>query len=174
LYLGYQSSSVSRAEAENATLFAFAREDAEGFACNITLLEDELVAERGAQEVSEMERWAQFEVLTLLQTWGFELCHAIVGPPQVRHHQSEGMRLAALRHTKMAGELAVLQVMVSTAAELVHEHSPSDTFCVEVVSELAAKFQKMEDQCSQLECLPWGFATYSLGCHSVGLDWLII
>jgi hypothetical protein len=56
LYLGYQSSSVSRAEAENATLFAFAREDAEGFACNITLLEDELVVERGAQEVSEMER----------------------------------------------------------------------------------------------------------------------
>jgi hypothetical protein len=51
----------------------------------------------------------------------------------------------------MARELAVLRAMVSSVAELVLGHSPSDTFHVEVVGELAAKFQKMEDQRSRLE-----------------------
>jgi hypothetical protein len=41
--------------------------------------------------------------------------------------------------------------LVSTSAESVLGHSPSDTFRVEVVSELAAKFQKMEDWPQQLE-----------------------
>jgi hypothetical protein len=49
------------------------------------------------------------------------------------------MRLAALFHTEMVGELAALQVAVSIAAELMLGRLPSDSFCVEVVSELANK-----------------------------------
>jgi hypothetical protein len=37
-------------------------------------------------EVFEREHQEQFEELTLLQTQGFELCHAIVGLPWVRNH----------------------------------------------------------------------------------------
>jgi hypothetical protein len=40
---------VSRAEAENVAALASAREDAEGFACKIALLEDELGTEDLAQ-----------------------------------------------------------------------------------------------------------------------------
>jgi hypothetical protein len=47
--------------------------------------------------VSERERQEQFEELTLLQTRGSELCHAIVGAPRVRNHFSEGMQLVADR-----------------------------------------------------------------------------
>jgi hypothetical protein len=64
---------------------------------------------------------------------------------------SEGVRLVALDHTKMAGDLAVLQVAVSTVVESVLGRSPSDTFHVEVVSELVAEFYKMEDSRSRLE-----------------------
>jgi hypothetical protein len=42
-------------------------------------------------EVSEKERREHFEELTLLQTWGFELCLAIIDPPQVMNHLSNGM-----------------------------------------------------------------------------------
>jgi hypothetical protein len=84
-------------------LLASACVDAKGFARKITLLEDEHVAEHCAQEVSERERQAQFEVLTLLQTRGSELCHSIISPARSRHHLSKGMRLAALRHTEMVG-----------------------------------------------------------------------
>jgi hypothetical protein len=59
-------------------------------------------------EVSEREHREQFEELTLLQTQGSKLCHAIIGSPRVRNHLSEGMRLAVLRRTEMAGELAAL------------------------------------------------------------------
>jgi hypothetical protein len=45
----------------------------------------------------------------------------------------------------------VLHATVSSAAESMLGHSPSDTFCVEVLGELAAEFQKMEDRCSRLE-----------------------
>jgi hypothetical protein len=61
------------------------------------------------------------------------------------------MWLAALRHTEMAGELAVLQAVVSSAMELMLGHSPSDTFHVEVVGELATEFWKREDRHSRLE-----------------------
>jgi hypothetical protein len=61
------------------------------------------------------------------------------------------MWLAALHHTKMAGELAVLRVAVSSAVELVLGCLPSDTFRVAVVGELAVEFQKMEERQSQLE-----------------------
>jgi hypothetical protein len=47
---------------------------------------------------------ACFEELTLLQTQGSKLCHAIVGPPQAKH-LSEGMWLAALRYTEIFREL---------------------------------------------------------------------
>jgi BMFP domain-containing protein YqiC len=44
-----------RAEAENATVLASAREDVEGFARKIALLEDKLATEHRAREVSERE-----------------------------------------------------------------------------------------------------------------------
>jgi hypothetical protein len=98
-----------------------------------------------ALEVFEREHQEQFKELTLLQTWGSELCHAMIGPPTVRHHLSEGMQLVALCRTTMAGELATLRAVVSTTTKSVLGRSPSDTFCLEVVSELATKFQKSED-----------------------------
>jgi hypothetical protein len=98
--------------------------------------------------MSLRERQAQFEELTLLQTQGSKLCHAIVGPPWSRHHLSEGMQLATLRHTEMAGELAAFLVAVSSAMELVLRCSPSDTSRVEVEGELATEFQKVKDRCS--------------------------
>jgi hypothetical protein len=58
------------------------------------------------------------------------------------HHLSDGMSLAALRHTEMAREFATLWAVVSYAAELVLGNLPD---------ELATDFQKMEDQCSWLE-----------------------
>jgi hypothetical protein len=58
------------------------------------------------------------------------------------------MRLLALHHTEMARELAMFWVAVSSAVESVLGCSPSDTSHTEVVGELAAKFQKEEDQCS--------------------------
>jgi hypothetical protein len=46
---------VSRAKAENVAALDSAREDTEGFARKITLLEDELAMEHQTQEVSERE-----------------------------------------------------------------------------------------------------------------------
>jgi ketosteroid isomerase-like protein len=46
---------VSRVKAENATVLASAHEDAKGFTCKITLLEDELAAELQARGVSKRE-----------------------------------------------------------------------------------------------------------------------
>jgi hypothetical protein len=48
--------------------------------------------------------------------------------------------LAALHHNEMARELATLQVAVFSTAESKLGCSPNDTFHVEVVSELVAKF----------------------------------
>jgi hypothetical protein len=44
------------------------------------------LVEREALE--RVPTWEHFEELTLLQTQGFELCHAIVSPPRVRNHLS--------------------------------------------------------------------------------------
>jgi hypothetical protein len=52
----------------------------------------------------------------------------------------EGIRHAALRHTKMVGELAALQEIVSSTAESALGRSPNDTFRVEVVGEQVTKF----------------------------------
>jgi hypothetical protein len=56
------------------------------------------------------------------------------------------MRLAALRHNKMGGELAALRATVSSTVELALGHSPNETICMEVVGELVARFQKQEEQ----------------------------
>jgi hypothetical protein len=98
---------VSRMEVDNAVMSAFSHDDVEGLVRKIALLEDELVEEDWAREFAEKNsrglsdvaadaknRWEvferehreQFEELTLLQTQGFELCHAIVGLPWVRNH----------------------------------------------------------------------------------------
>jgi hypothetical protein len=100
---------VSRVEAESAVVLAYIREDAKGFVLKIALLEGEIVVEHRAREVSERECQGQFVELVLLQTRGSELCHAIISPPWKRHHLSQGMRHAALRHIEMAGELAALR-----------------------------------------------------------------
>jgi hypothetical protein len=111
---------VMSVEAENAMALASTHDDAEGLIRKITLLEGKLADERQAREVakensrglseeaadaerqwevSEKEHREQFDELTLLQTWGFELCHAIAGPTWVSNHLSEGMWLTALHHT---------------------------------------------------------------------------
>jgi hypothetical protein len=61
------------------------------------------------------------------------------------------MWLAALRHAEMVVELAALWAVVSSTTELALLCSPNDTFLMEVVGELVAKFQKLEEQCSRLE-----------------------
>jgi hypothetical protein len=82
---------VSRSRVENAMALASTREDTEGLARKIALLEDDLAAEHWAQEASEREHRAHFEELTLLQTRGFELCHATIGPHRAKCHLFEGM-----------------------------------------------------------------------------------
>jgi hypothetical protein len=55
-----------RVEAENPMMLASGHDDAKGLAQKITLLEDELAAERRSWEVSERERREKFKELTLL------------------------------------------------------------------------------------------------------------
>jgi hypothetical protein len=57
------------------------------------------------------------------------------------------LRTEVLHHTDMVGELTASQVAVSSASESELGRSPRDTFRAEVVGELAAEFQKVEDQC---------------------------
>jgi hypothetical protein len=137
---------VSRVEVENATMLASTRKDAEGLAWKVTLLEDNLATEHRALAASKREHRAHIEELTLLQTRGSELCQAIIGHPQAKHHLSEGMRLATLRHTEMVSELAVFRVVVSSATELVLGHSPGATAHAKVVGDLIAEFQKVDGQ----------------------------
>jgi hypothetical protein len=80
-----------------------------------------------------------FEELTLLQTWDSDLCLAIIGPPRVRNHLSEGMHTIALHHTEMARELAMLRSAVSLNVEFMLGCSPDGTFWVEVMDEPVAK-----------------------------------
>jgi hypothetical protein len=115
---------VSRAKAENSTVLSSARADAEDYARKVILLKDELVEERQAMETSEREHREHFEELTLLQTRGYEVCHAIIGPPRARQ-LSEGMRLAALCHTEIAGELTTFRAAVSFTAVGAHKTSIS-------------------------------------------------
>jgi hypothetical protein len=105
------------------------------------------------QQQEESERGCQehLEELTLLQTQGPELCFAILGPPWVRNHLSEGMWIASLHHTEMTGELVTPPTIVSFAVEFALECSPDKTFRVEVVDELILEFLKLEERCSRLE-----------------------
>jgi hypothetical protein len=52
----------------------------------------------------------------------------------------EGMWITALHHTEMAGELVALRAAVSYAVEFALGRSPDETFRVEVVDDLVAKF----------------------------------
>jgi hypothetical protein len=61
------------------------------------------------------------------------------------------MRVAALRHTEVVGELAMLWVVVSSATVLVLGRLLDETFRVEVMDELVAKFWRLEELCSRLE-----------------------
>jgi hypothetical protein len=101
--------------------------------------------------VFEMEDRGQFNELSLMWAWGAELCLAIVGPSWVRNHMSVRIWVAAFRHTKMGGELAVHRVTVSSATELLLGHSPDDTFRVEIMDELVAKSRRVEELCSWLD-----------------------
>jgi hypothetical protein len=56
-----------------------------------------------------------------------------VGPPMVRGHLSEGMRISLVRHTEMAEQLIMLRVVVSSTAQSVLRHSPTEAFRVDVV-----------------------------------------
>jgi hypothetical protein len=96
---------VSLAEVENSIALSSARADTEDLLRKLILLEDKLAEECRVRETSEREHREYFEELTLLQTQGSKLCHAIIGPPRARH-LSEEMCLVALRHIEMAGELA--------------------------------------------------------------------
>jgi hypothetical protein len=78
----------------------------------------------------------------------------------VRNHLSEEMRIATLHRAKMAGELAALQVVVSSASEFMFGCSPDEIFWVEVVEELIAEFQKQQERRSCLERL--GMRIYDL------------
>jgi hypothetical protein len=61
------------------------------------------------------------------------------------------MRIAALRHTEMAVELATFQVAMSSAMELVLGCSPSNIPRMEVIGELVAELQMMEGLQVKLE-----------------------
>jgi hypothetical protein len=151
---------VSRVEVWNGTVLASARNDAEGPAWRVTLLGDNLVVDRWAQQASEWEYQAHFEELTLLQTQGSELCHAIIDPPQVKHHLSEGMQLATLCHTEMAEELTVFQAAVSSTVESVlgwMSWSPNS--------------KRWMGEAHDLRALPLRSMTYCLGHHPVGSSW---
>jgi hypothetical protein len=63
---------------------------------------------------------------------------------------------AALHHTEMVREVTALQVGVSSTAELVLGHLPGEMSRVDVVNELVAKFQRLEELCSWLEGLAHG------------------
>jgi hypothetical protein len=82
-----------------------------------------------------------------MQTQGCELCHAIDGPPQSRHHLSEEMWLVALCHTEVARELTAFWVAMSSVMESVLGRWPGDTSRMEVVGDLVTQFQKVEDWC---------------------------
>jgi hypothetical protein len=58
----------------------------------------------------------------------------------MKYHLSEGMQIVTLRYVEMTGEFAMLRAAVTTTTESVLEHSPSDTFLVEVVGELATEY----------------------------------
>jgi hypothetical protein len=71
---------------------------------------------------------------------GHRVVPAIIGPPRVRNHLLERMWATAIHHIDMAGELDVLQKVVTSTVELVLGHSPDEAFGVEIMDELVAQF----------------------------------
>jgi hypothetical protein len=157
---------------ENVMVLAPIQQDAEGLIHKDALLEGELAEARQAQEVakdtfcslskasangawclvvSDMECRKQFEELSLLCAWGAEFSFTIIGPSQVRIPLLARMQFTTLRDTEMAGELTVLRAAVSSTVDLVLGRSPGETSQVEVVNELVAKFQRLEELSSRLE-----------------------
>jgi hypothetical protein len=61
------------------------------------------------------------------------------------------MRATTIHHIETAEELAVHQVAVTSAIELVLGHLLDKTFYVEITDELVAQFWKLEELCSRLE-----------------------
>jgi hypothetical protein len=125
-------------KAENTTVLASAREDTKGLTRRLPFLRMTF-----RRSVGHGKHRAQIEVLTLLQTWGSELCPAINSPPRGKHHLSEGMQLATLRHTEMVRELAAFWEAVSSVAESVLRCSLGDIARAEAVGELVTKFQQV-------------------------------
>jgi hypothetical protein len=103
--------------------------------------------------VSEMERLEQFEELSLLQAWGAKLCLTIIGPSQVKSTLPTGMWATTLHHAMVIRELAARQAVVTSAMERVLRRSPDETSRVDVMNELTAKIQKLEELCSWLKGL---------------------
>jgi hypothetical protein len=151
-------------EVESVAVLAPAWGDADGLIRKVALLKGELVEARRAWDVagervrylsnssaegarwlmaSEMKRQEQFEELSLLWSWGIELCLSIIGPSQVMSHHPTRMRAATLHHAGMVGELTALQTAVSSTMELVLCHAPGVTSWVEVMNELTVEFQEL-------------------------------
>jgi hypothetical protein len=64
---------------------------------------------------------------------------------------SEGMQIAALYHTKMAEELAMLWAVVSSTTKFELGRSRNETFRAEVVDDLVAKFWRQDEWSACLE-----------------------
>jgi hypothetical protein len=113
-------------ETESAAVLASTCKEAEGSARRIAFLDGELMDVHEARDMAQVNsqnlsgvvadvdrRWEEDEreclervqELTLLQTRGSELCQAIVGPPKVRGHLSEGMWITIIHHIKMVEQL---------------------------------------------------------------------
>jgi hypothetical protein len=58
------------------------------------------------------------------------------------------MRAAALHHVRVVGEFTMLQAVVSSTMELALGRLPCEISRVEVMNELTAKFQGLEELCS--------------------------
>jgi hypothetical protein len=87
--------------------------------------------------------------LTLLWIRGTELCLTIVGTPP-RGPLHEGMRFVASYHTKVVVQLCTLYVPVSSAAQFVLGHLPTEASQVDIV----------------WRCLPSSGSRQSIACTS--------
>jgi hypothetical protein len=98
---------------------------------------------------TEREHREHFEELSLVRSWGVELCLSIIGPSQVMSPLPVRMQAAALNYAGAVRELITLRAAMSSATELVLGRSPGETSRVEVMNELTAKFQELEELSSR-------------------------
>jgi hypothetical protein len=124
------------------------RDTAEANFHNLSVWADEL---NKALEDAEGKCQSLAEELTLLQARGSELCSAIIGPSTVQGHLSDGMVAAAARHTKMAGQLAVLRGVVLSAVRSLVGRMPSDAALVDALEEAVTQSQEQEGRLSRLQ-----------------------